>query len=811
MIHNRKLIHVMLCGLVLFFFLMPAIASAETDPILDCISKYQQMGKTYDEAKKICTANVIPTAVQTAVEKPAQTPIQYLPDLVVRDIYCAPGNKLAFGVANSLTPIPSGWMAVADVYIDGVKKGSIDLGRPTGGDLTVGGANYLTAFDITGAVEVKIVVDPTNSVKETDEGNNAKVAKVAPCGTAVAETSVPTTNSFAECIAKYPKTMDYEEAKKLCEAQGFVEPKPTPDIDSCAKKYMEVFGITYEEAKKRCLAESAQTTSQAGGGCIEKYMQVFGITYDKASKLCTAGQTPADVTSLLNRCKELEKKLNILTERLRTAGQDTGNIMKEIIALKTELGTCQAKAPQATGNATPGIKNPCDELGMLKDSLAQLEKKMMYVREMDANTTGYGYLDQAGTSGYGYLDILGYSKEYNYLKERLEKMSFACQQGKPLEESPCARLSRLELIYREINDRLAGAKDDKTAAELNDKLASVVKEIEALKQKCRSEKLDSEKVDTLYDLEKAYRAKQKAVVEGASDIDMPGDLAKVEDEKKKLLEAFAQKTSELDARQSTIIRKLQIKDGNIILDDLKTKAMKVKLDLKDKEIEIESQDNGSSIIDGNTTAQGDVPLEYSDGALISTKSGKEIKMMPGALMRDIEGMDYVKIDDDVTWLPITIIFQVTQLSPQPDPPGITLPAGTKAEKTGEGHYKFLLPDGQTVELKNYDGKTGTGDVIIFGKDGAATATGMKGTLTGAPKPKKSAAAISSSGLKELILKDDGTKPEYLAKVEKKGRILGIIPAAIPTEYRISAETGDVAGTSMPWWSWIAVVDPDPPS
>jgi len=42
----------------------------------------------------------------------------------------------------------------------------------------------------------------------------------------------------------------------------------------------------------------------------------------------------------------------------------------------------------------------------------------------------------------------------------------------------------------------------------------------------------------------------------------------------------------------------------------------------------------------------------------------------------------VKIDDEVTWLPITIVFQATQLSPQPDPPGITLPAGTKGEKMG---------------------------------------------------------------------------------------------------------------------------------
>lgn len=762
--HNIKFIHVVLCGLVLFFLFAPAIASAETDPITLCIEKYRQMGYTDDAANKICTAIVTPTAVQTTV-KPIQTPIQYLPDLVVKEIYCAPGNKLAFNVENTLTPIPSGWIAVADVYFDGVKMGSIDLGRPTGGDMTVGGASYLTAFDITRAMEVKIVADPTNSVKETDEGNNAKVAKVACQVTGDTPITTTTVDPLFECIAKQQQVrgMSYDEAKKYCMTPA--EPPLSP-IESCAKKYMEV----------------------------------FGITYDEASKLCAAGQTPSDVKTVINRCGELETKLNILMEKLRVAqGQDAESIMKDILALKTELRSCQVQTSQATKVVTPGIKNPCDELAMIRDSIAQIERKIIVIKEAISK----GEMSET--------DLAPYMKEYNYLKERLEKMSFACQQGKPLEESPCVRLSSLEVIYNEMKDKLAGTTVDKSSPKLMESVASIANEIQTLKQRCRGEKLDTEKVDTLYDLEKAYRAKQKAIVEGASDANMQGDLAKVEEEKKKLLDEFALRTSDLDARKSTIIRKLQIKDGNIILDDLKTKARKVKLDLKDKEIEIESQDGGSSITDGNTTAQGDVPLEYSDDALISTKSGKEIKMMPGALMRDIDGTDYVKIDDEVTWLPVMIVFQATQLSPQPDPPGIMLPAGTKGETIGEGHYRFLLPDGQVVELNNYDRKIGAGDVSIFGKDGATTATGMKGVLTGAPKPKKSAAAISQSGLKELILKDDGTKPEYFAKVDKKGRIFGLIPTTIAHEYRISAETGDVTGTSAPWWSWIAIVDPEPPS
>jgi len=796
--HNIRFIHVVLCGLVLFLLFAPAIASAETDTITQCIDYYVKLGKTPEDANRICTANLTPTAVQTTV-KPTQTPIQYLPDLIVKEIYCAPGNKLAFNVENRLDPIPSGWMAVADVYINGVKKGSIDLGRPTGGDLTIGGAHYLTSFDISGTAEVKIVADPTNSIKETDETNNVNSAKVA-CQAETSATSAVTTDPVSDCIAKQQKLsgMSYDEAKKYCTTPSVA---PLDPIESCARKYMEVFGITFEEAKKRCLAESTQTTQPVGGGCIEKYMQVFGVTYDEASKLCAAGQTSANVNAVINRCGELEKKLNTLMERLRIAqGQDAENIIKDILALKTELRTCQPQALEAAKIVTPGIKSPCDELPMIRDSLDQFERKIMVIKEAISK----GEMTET--------DLAPYTKEYNYLMERLEKMTFACQQGKPPEEeAPCVRLSRLELIYRQINDGIAGANDDKMVAAMKDKLAMLAKEIEAQKQRCRGEKLDTGKVESLYDLENAYRAKQKAIVEGASDKDMQGDLAKVEDEKKKLLEEFAQRTSELDARRNTIINKLHIKDGKIILDDLNTKARKVKLDWKDREIEIESLDGGNSITDGSTTAQGDVPLEYSDGALISTNSGKEIKMMPGALMRNIEGKDYVKIDDDITWLPITIVFSATQLSPQPDPPGITLPAGTKGEKIGAGHYKFLLPDGQVVEIKNFDIKTKTGDVSIFAKDGTAKASGMKGTLTGSKKPKKSPAAISPSGLKELILNDDGTKPEYLAKVEKNGKILWLIPATISMEYRISAETGDVTGTSAPWWSMIALIDPEPPT
>lgn len=65
---------------------------------------------------------------------------------------------------------------------------------------------------------------------------------------------------------------------------------------------------------------------------------------------------------------------------------------------------------------------------------------------------------------------------------------------------------------------------------------------------------------------------------------------------------------------------------------------------------------------------------------------------------------------------------------------ITLPKGTTVEKLGAGHFKFKLPNGQVVEVKDFNPRTGAVSYVGIiepdppGKQGKLT-TGKQGKLT----------------------------------------------------------------------------------
>ena len=82
---------------------------------------------------------------------------------------------------------------------------------------------------------------------------------------------------------------------------------------------------------------------------------------------------------------------------------------------------------------------------------------------------------------------------------------------------------------------------------------------------------------------------------------------------------------------------------------------------------------------------GDCGIHNAKGKLIASGSGGVLKSGPvsgaagaGKALKDVPPADYIKIDDEVTWLPATIQFPslrifdrqaFLKLSPQPDPPG----------------------------------------------------------------------------------------------------------------------------------------------
>lgn len=109
-----------------------------------------------------------------------------LPDLIVEKIECGLGNKLLVTIKNNGSgALPSGWIGVADIYFNEVKKGFFDLTVPT--TTTAGGieepsgiSTYLLAWDITEPVTVKVIVDSTNDITESNEQNNVGKGEIEP-------------------------------------------------------------------------------------------------------------------------------------------------------------------------------------------------------------------------------------------------------------------------------------------------------------------------------------------------------------------------------------------------------------------------------------------------------------------------------------------------------------------------------------------------------------------------------------------------------------------------------------------------------
>lgn len=87
---------------------------------------------------------------------------------------------------------------------------------------------------------------------------------------------------------------------------------------------------------------------------------------------------------------------------------------------------------------------------------------------------------------------------------------------------------------------------------------------------------------------------------------------------------------------------------------------------------------GAAGILGDCGIIGDCGIRDAKGKLIATGTNGVLKAPVAKAVKGAPPADYIKIDDEVTWLPAVITFPsirifnrqaLVRLSPQPDPPG----------------------------------------------------------------------------------------------------------------------------------------------
>ena len=510
----------------------------------------------------------------------------------------------------------------------------------------------------------------------------APASQTQPSPAAVSPSPTPTKQNVPDtCIQKYMDVykLSYDEAKMKCypsQTQGQsiqTTSSPTSTVEDCIKRYTSQTGNTYEDAKAKCAAitPSVQPVTPFAqpitpravpqtfiDSCVKKYMEVFSISSDEAKLRCVnvpqASVTTVQRIEKRSDCADLENELTKLSEKLRLTKteQESANIVVEIRRMKEKIiSSCKTTAAVSVDpctaarkqvfeyeeqlkkgvssaeqtkikkavetqktrlqncgvqEPTPGVKNPCDEILSLRNTYEAMLAKEIQIKELVQN----GQLNKSALN-----DL---HRQMEFMKKRIEQMQFACQQGNvTVEESPCSRLTKLEMLYSQNQDQ------------------NVANEIITLKERCLTQKLSSETAENLVDVEETYKTKIKAVVENTFGQDQVNILKQTEDEKNKLISNVITKAKELDVTNVSIIKKISIGDNKISLDGIEGNPIPVKIEVKGKEINV-SQSNGKVMIDeAGIKAEGNVKIEYQDGKLISANSGKEISVLPSEIKEKI--------------------------------------------------------------------------------------------------------------------------------------------------------------------------------
>jgi hypothetical protein len=133
---------------------------------------------------------------------------------------------------------------------------------------------------------------------------------------------------------------------------------------------------------------------------------------------------------------------------------------------------------------------------------------------------------------------------------------------------------------------------------------------------------------------------------------------------------------------------------------------------------------------------------------------------------------------------------------------VSLPKGTKIVKLGAGHFRFVLPNGQTTEIKNYDARNGlVGEAGVYHK-GKLVMRGRRGNLRGIIDPDPPFIVKLPKGNAYIIFRDELANLRTLAKVPHSDYVMIDDEVTwLPATIRFRTGTGGRKGLSP---------QPDPP-
>jgi hypothetical protein len=194
-------------------------------------------------------------------------------------------------------------------------------------------------------------------------------------------------------------------------------------------------------------------------------------------------------------------------------------------------------------------------------------------------------------------------------------------------------------------------------------------------------------------------------------------------------------------------------------------------------------DKGKLVMKGTRGALVGV-IDPDPPHIIRAGKGKAYALARGQLvdlqtLAKVPKSSYVMIDDEVTWLPATVLIESkvkgkTELSPQPDPPGartVKLPKGTTAVRTGKREFKLSLPNGQAVKFGSYDPKTGIlGDCGFYNK-GKLVVKGSRGSLVGVIDPEPPHIVRAGKGKTYAVVGSELVNLQNMTRIPKSSYVM----------------------------------------